>query len=368
MRSILTNLSFLFQIITLTLANNFNQSQEILVNSKRDEATSSGSSSPSSISRDLSASSGLPTTGTNIKATSSLSSSFDSNSLSSSDGLLSSSVGSLNSSATSTPVSSCGLNVDVTHRNVTQYLSQQSSVINLDGENSSFKSPNVIAPKSEDPLPFIHSSNSAPYSPLLSSTPSTTSQIPLSATTIASSTAGNLSCNNINSNLSSVNLPKLGKNIISSTTRPVQTNVAPFPFASMQYAMQTAKQGSSLSANVAANVQSPIKINPTQPNRLPLVNISTSHGVLSPKITQSTSPQSQPSTSISPLQPLTISSTVPTISNSDSTTPPPNLVVPSTPPPLSPSTFIRNPNSYPNIRGSTQQVIFNVSINQKNEF
>lgn len=155
-----------------------------------------------------------------------------------------------------TPTS--GSNVEVTKKNIAQYLSQQNSVVSGTSAVSSatldndvtFRSPNVVAPVSSEPLPFINSNSNLTSAALLPKPSCSTVNVlsGVTTTTLSSRLPNQLAANSVASN---VNL---------------------FPFASMQHAMNT-KQALNASQN---SVQQSNQVSSNPNVRLPL-HINSSH-------------------------------------------------------------------------------------------
>ncbi|RWS28113.1 flocculation protein FLO11-like protein, partial [Leptotrombidium deliense] len=200
------------QVITLTLANNFNERQTWILG-KQTEGSSLELNAGASNSCKISPLSTFECNNTTLETVSVTNCNVDFSS------------------------SSSTLSVEVSQKSA-QYLSQQTSVSAV-SESGTFKSPNVIAPQSGEPLPFITCSSSLTPS----SSPSTTS-----------------------ANMKSVQGP-----------RQSQPNIGPFPFASMQHAMHT-KQGSNAFSSMQGNSTA------NQVNRGSLMSTAQSPGLILPSV------------------------------------------------------------------------------------
>ncbi len=160
---------------------------------------------------------------------------------------------------------SSGPSVEITRKNIAQYLSQQHGDVVTTNSNSvlttcesssdrlpAFRSPNVVAPANNEPIPYLNSSASSTL----------TSQSSTSVTSNA------ITCNVSSSTGTRVSNQSIGSSIGNPSLREVQSSYGLFPFASMQHAMHT-KQGLN-SASHYTSVQRPNQVITTPSIRLPL--------------------------------------------------------------------------------------------------
>ena len=193
-------------MITLTLANNFDESRQQLVVVKNESVANSVGVVSSAVNSSININSSELTVNfnnTNILTPNNVSV------VSNNDLIGSPSIGS---------------SVEITRKNIAQYLSQphidvvNTSVTSADSIGDrlpTFLSPNVVAPINTEPIPFLNSSSSSTVTSQLSTSVSTTSTCSLSTST------GN-------------RLPVTS----APNSRDTQSNYGLFPFASMQHSYQ----------------------------------------------------------------------------------------------------------------------------------
>ncbi|XP_054152987.1 mucin-2-like [Oppia nitens] len=253
------------QVVTLTLANRLNENRQQLTVGKIGDSsalnttisvnTSSASTTPSAVN-----SSPITITNSVVNHTNTILN----NSVTSSS-VVSSLAESSNNDYNYSPSSSSVSSVEITRKNIAQYLSeQQVNVVNnvvVRGPNHSpgpnnnhnnttivtnnnnpnpspstsrdlpaFCSPNVVAPVNTEPIPFLSTNTTVTTSVL--STATTLSVV--SNNGIASGAAAAAAA-------AAARLPTITN--ASPTTRDVQSNYGLFPFASMQYQAMHTKQG-----------------------------------------------------------------------------------------------------------------------------
>ena len=196
-------------MITLTLANSFDDNRQQLVVVKSSENVVNSAVTSSAVNSSININSSELTVNfnnTNILTPNSVSSVVSSNDL----------IGS----------PSIGSSVEITRKNIAQYLSQPHiDVVNstvtsaepISGRLPAFLSPNVVAPINTEPIPFLNSNSTTTVTSQLSTSVLTTS------TCSVSSSAG--------SRLTAVTSA-------SNSLRDIQSNYGLFPFASMQHSYQ----------------------------------------------------------------------------------------------------------------------------------
>ncbi|CAG2104137.1 unnamed protein product, partial [Medioppia subpectinata] len=225
------------QVITLTLANSFDDNRQQLLINKSSESVVNSASVISSSSVNSSAINIISELAVNYNNVNNITSN-------------SSSVSSLVSNNDLNGSPSSGSSVEITRKNIAQYLSQQHiDVVNTTAllpnsvELPAFRSPNVVAPINSEPIPYLSTSSTV------------TSQL----STCVSSTASTCTADSLSAVTSIAN----------------SSNYGLFPFASMQHSYQAMHTKQGLNPSHYTPVQRLNQVITTAPSvRLPL---NTSH-------------------------------------------------------------------------------------------
>lgn len=241
------------------MANNFNESHDILLGKANDSVVNNSANVVTSSSVNSSA---ININNNEITLTYNHNH-VNNNSLISTSSSVVSSVVSSTLDFIGSP--SSGPSVEITRKNIAQYLSQQHGDVVTTNSNSvlttcesssdrlpAFRSPNVVAPANNEPIPYLNSSASSTL----------TSQSSTSVTSNA------MTCNVSSSTSTRVSNQSIGSSIANPSLREVQSNYGLFPFASMQHAMHT-KQGLNSTSHYTS-VQRPNQVITTPSIRLPL--------------------------------------------------------------------------------------------------